>query len=1616
MGPMTTTPPSETARKTNPSKKQQAPEDAACTQAVLQKIDLWRKYLLDLTRRNKLLYFSQSKGVVKILTPSPSVLFDEIVNDGHQLAFPMPKKEHQLVLTELEWNPEEEEARRNAEADIKPGDLETSVPVRELQTRLFRLRREWKTWQEEQGVHTLFLALGIVHWREAEQENQECLAPLILVPVGLNKDSADKPYKLEFVEEDIVVNPALVFKLQRDYGIELPELKDEAEGEDIVRYFDQLAQKVKVQGWSVSHESWLGRFSFEKYVMYQDLERHRDAASQHPLIRALTGCNSLSQPMDLPSLEPLDEAADPEEVFPVLDADSSQLEVLIRARAGQHLVVHGPPGTGKSQTIVNLIAQALRDGKKVLFVSEKMAALEVVYRRLKETGIAMGCLEVHSHHSNKAVVIEELGRTLQQQLAPHAPGSAEDNFKALVRRRDALNQYVRELHKSHGTLRLSAYQVHGRLAKLSDVANLEFKLPWEKITEVTSEALDQAVEAINRIARVARVVDSYSEYPWLHAEINLPEYSLQYRDRMVAAAQALVRGVDDVCVLTMEAARDLSVTAPKTFEQTEQFVCLLEALGEPVRGADQWLSLERDDIAVRFELVNKAKKHAEEIASLKQGIFAIFKPTLFDLPVGELSERFQKKYAFVISRWMDQEYWQDRKTLRGVSNQRRITFEQARKTLTETVQLKDHEEWFQKQEPTLEARLGLAYKGGETNWDAICASLEWVERLQEHLPNGKVSAEIVRHVQNPLLLKTRIKETCTRLAETLKDCQSERELFASLFQARGINGLKPDETQFLTLKAWLEAKRNPKDLDDWVAFLQARASCQKVGLGDFVEAALKHGPLARLLVPSFLKQFWKAWLAEAYRQSPALLEFRGERHEDIIAEFRRFDRDLKKITAALVCETIDKRQPKRSVAQSGQSQVGILLRETQKRRRHMPLRRLFSEIPHLIQELKPCLLMSPLSVASYLKKGAFQFDLVIFDEASQIPPADAIGSILRGSQVIVAGDDKQLPPTRFFQADLDDYEEEESNTEPLESILNDCKALPGFIERPLAWHYRSRFEELIAFSNRCFYRSELVTFPSPHPTGMSGAVRFVHVAEGVYDRGGSRTNRIEAKRVVDLIAEHFRIHGMQRALGVITLNLAQEEMVLEEWERRKQTEPELAAFAGEQGNEPFFIKALEKVQGDERDHIIITIGYGRDKNGGNIPLNFGPINQQGGERRLNVAVTRARYQMTVVCSFLPHELDLARLTTGSEGVRRLQEYLEYAKNGGRFSEVATGHGTVELNDFEEAVKQGLESHGLTVDGQVGCSGFRIDLGIRHPEHPQRYILGIECDGATYHSHRTARDRDRLRQEVLEALGWKLHRIWSTDWIKTPKEVVKRVLDRLEELQFSGTVGVEAAPQQTAKHDNPGHSSMSVVLPADEPKTMERSVRTTTARLPSYEPYCPLHKRQQTSLYEAEHRPGRMNTLIEDMQTVVKAESPVHPELLAQRIGDLYGFERIGNRVEEIVNKAIELAVREGKIARRDGFLWKDKSQTVSARRGGPGGEPRNVEYVAREELAAAAEWVLGYEYGLPKDALIRETAEAMGYSRTGDNVRERIEKAIEWLLKQGKVTLYGDQIILAKGT
>ena len=501
-------------------------------------------------------------------------------------------------------------------------------------------------------------------------------------------------------------------------------------------------------------------------------------------------------------------------------------------------------------------------------------------------------------------------------------------------------------------------------------------------------------------------------------------------------------------------------------------------------------------------------------------------------------------------------------------------------------------------------------------------------------------------------------------------------------------------------------------------------------------------------------------LGKILTENPALAKFNGLDHAERVKRYRELDDRLAELAKkAAFAKITDKMPLDLNGKCTKTSELGILRRECEKKMRHKPIRQLLALTPNLAPQLKPCFLMSPLSVAQYLPPDAPPFDLVVFDEASQIPVWDAIGVIARGKQFICVGDPKQMPPTNFFNKgeneDAAAEDEEEDIPEDLESILDECLAA-GVSSTHLNWHYRSRHESLIQFSNHNYYDDRLYTFPSADRSPRLG-VRFAFVEGGVYDRRATRTNRKEAEALVDWVFTHIKEPGYKpRSVGVVTFSQAQKDLIENLFEARREKEPECEAFFSENAEEPFFVKNLENVQGDERDVILFSVGYAPDKDG-KMAMNFGPLNRDGGERRLNVAVTRAKEQVVVFSSIHGSQIDLER--TSAVGAKHLRDFLEFAEKG----ETAANAAKPQDNGaFPKAVAEFLRSKGYTVDEQVGSGACRIDLAVKKPGE-ETYSLAIECDGPSYASQLTVRDRDQLRHSVLKGLGWRITRIWSVDW-------------------------------------------------------------------------------------------------------------------------------------------------------------------------------------------------------------------------------------------------------------
>ena len=752
------------------------------------------------------------------------------------------------------------------------------------------------------------------------------------------------------------------------------------------------------------------------------------------------------------------------------------------------------------------------------------------------------------------------------------------------------------------------------------------------------------------------------------------------------------------------------------------------------------------------------------------------------------------------------------------------------------------------------------------------------------------------------------------------------------------------------------------------------------GIPEVAVAAASLPEASRHLVHLFEHGCYSAWLESALRERTALARFDGETHAGIAAEFRELDRAQFEYNRIRIAEFHWEGLPRHQ----GGGQLAVLRREFQKKSRHLPVRTLMRRAGSAIQAIKPVFMMSPLSIAKYIPPGSVSFDMVVFDEASQVRPTEAMGAILRGRQSVVVGDSKQLPPTSFFDIAGGEEAEEDSETADLESILG-MFAAKGAPDRMLRWHYRSRHESLIAVSNHEFYDNRLIVFPSPDGGRRETGLRLVHDPENHYR--GRGMNVAEAKAVAAAVMEHARATP-HLTLGAVAFSLKQARRIEDEVEilRRHDTSLETSFFA-KHPDEPFFVKNLENVQGDERDVILISIGYGKDRHG-IFRLNFGPLNRDGGERRLNVLITRARLRCAVYSNFLAADVDLRR--SKAVGIQALRTFLKYAATGVLDLPRATGREAD--SPFEEAVAAALRARGHEIEHQVGSAGFFVDLAVLDPGRPGRFVLGIECDGAMYHSARSARDRDRLRQQVLEGLGWTIHRIWSTDWFRSPE----RELARVETAIRNAVSDNGGGPPATARPEPAPLERTSAPAPPETTRsTPYRVAKLRIGRIPQ-----PLHE-------------VSTNLLAKWIGQVVEVESPVHVDQAIARVREAAGVARAGARIRRRMEEAVRFGGRAGIFGRRSEFLWRTGHKTPDVRnRSGTFPDSangiRSIGMIAPEEIGRALHHAVRDSFGITEAGAVREACRLLGFERTGANITRRMRKIVGKMVAAGMLRRSGE--------
>lgn len=927
----------------------------------------------------------------------------------------------------------------------------------------------------------------------------------------------------------------------------------------------------------------------------------------------------------------------------------------------------------------------------------------------------------------------------------------------------------------------------------------------------------------------------------------------------------------------------------------------------------------------------------------------------------------------------------------------------------------------------LRGLFGRRYSGVETTWAELLAAIEWAGGLRALFGGRAMSTRLVSVAAEGPAPPERVRRV-RALSDALDAAASALERLEDKFDPPGsaAGGAALRAQPFEAVRPALSALAERLDeLADWVEYRHVEDGCARAGLSDWLDKVRDWRVEAELLPDLLRKAAYHAWVAAVTESDTRLEGFRSSEHEEVVREFCAADQRLVRLAPQAIVQRCDVRRPRGDFFQSADSEVAVLRKQASMQRRHLPIRQLFERMPNLLLKLKPCMLMSPLSVSQFLQSERLRFDLVIFDEASQIFTEDAVGAIYRGAQLVVAGDSKQLPPTDFFRGMDADAEVDADADDPggppqdssadYASVLDECQTVRGIAVQPLRWHYRSRHESLIAFSNREYYDGKLITFPSARADHPELGVELAHLPDGVYDRGGRRHNLREAEEVARRVFAHFDAH-QDKSLGVVAFSQAQMIAIEEEVERWRALRPEYDAFFREDRLEGFFVKNLENVQGDERDVIIFSVGYGRDAQG-RMTMGFGPLNRAGGERRLNVAVTRAREKVVLVSSIKSADI---RLTPASPaGVAGLQRYLEYAERGGPAPGASDAGPARTAPGIETDIGAELRRLGYEYVRGVGASEYRVDLGVVDPADPGRFLLGVEGDGATYREANTARDRDRLRPQVLRQLEWRLHRVWAADWALRRETEVRRLSDALSAARADRGVSPGAGAP------GPGGAGDDAETAADDPAEHAPITRTEAPpaigaqSLPGLTTYTVCRLPPSPSSYREFHDPANQQEQSRLVMRVVEVEGPVHVELVTQRLLEAWGKASAGARIKAAVQQAIAANVGRGTLVRDGDFLWPypvaARRHVVRSPRPGDPATVREIRHVPPEEIHNAMLLVVSQAVGIGEESLMAETARIFGFTRVGAQIKERLSHELKVLRRRSAVEVSGGVVSIAAG-
>jgi very-short-patch-repair endonuclease len=1260
----------------------------------------WRSALIDVGGSNRLLFFRPTAAVVP-LTHAPRPALEKLLSGSV------------VRLSEL---------------------FSDQTALRSAQKACTALARKQREAQEEFGVSVAYLAAGVATWNPegnaalgaaADEETGATpnsrpkytrpSSPVLLRPVNLTvRRGAQEAWELK-LEEDFQLNGVLEHVLNADKH----RLDDESVTDSDSGSFDDIAEMLQqvnaacadVPEFEIAPDLFLGAFSYLKQPMVVDID-NLEALQNSDLVAALAGDVAAAARIrshndgvveSQPDYQPVDSE------FLVLDADASQSYVVNASLSGRNLVVEGPPGTGKSQTIANVIGSMVAAGKRVLFVAQKRAAVEAVLNRLDDVDLGHLVLDLFAASNSRRFVSESLRNVIDRQKTAGVPDVANLQY-ALAGARDRLVQHRDALFDERHGWGVSVASLRAESAGIPSGARTTLRLPVSTFSAWTTTSRAQYGAELDELNLIGALLPEWADRAgWNPGALRTAD---------------IVADMTDVCI------RIGTQLAPN-----------VKALLSEAGGLVGASFVDDNDGA------QSAIGYLAEIESLKAVAGGLLSTAITDDDLEAMLVATSKSY---------------RRT-----SQLKLRWKERRDAAKRAEDLTSSHDRSAQHDLMRRANDVRSLWRGQTEIAPFTRTHELKEATTLLREQVDVLQKALQHLDLTSLTYTDLAQASMELAGARERVKMPRafNLETSLLAA----GLLPLISMLrVHYRAGNTLSVEPHQLLDWVAI--------------------------------------RSVLEDAEMRSPGLAGVTGDDLNSARQTFADADKRHLRANAARVRRLAAENL--KYVLDSKPDQHAILRTEITRKRNFRPVRTLFREAPDVVLAAKPVWAMSPLQVSRLLPPQQV-FDVVIFDEASQVKPADAIPALLRANQAIIAGDSRQLPPTDFFSKVLEDDSADDEDEpaafdapanspappRPRTSVTRDAESILFAMDRLLAgqsrrllWHYRSKDERLIAVSNIGVYDGSLTTFPA---ADTADTLQYVTVAPSPGVNGGTNSPDGEVAEVVQLVRSQFELRP-DESVGVITFGVKHQRRIETAIESEAASDPKFREFLESRGDEAFFVKSIERVQGDERDAIILTVGYGKQPDG-KLRYFWGPLLQEGGERRLNVAISRARRRMTLVTSFTPD--DVAPDAHPSAGFRLMYRFIQFMASDGR-----EHHGgpdaAVPLNPFEIDIRDRLSAAGLQLDAQVGVGSYRIDFAARHPDFPGRHVLAIEADGASYHSGHIARERDRLRQTLLEARGWKFHRIWSTDWFNDANREIEKALTAFEE----ATSGIDMSPPEQATVD------------------------------------------------------------------------------------------------------------------------------------------------------------------------------------------------------------------------